>query len=209
LTLGIQLKHTEFEIDSSGCPYAKTQPTLTFDEFVMGIHAAAALDAPLVKRHEDLVWRLCRALFDPLPHSADDDARDAGYRERLERQLRKNRLISWLREAVEPTACEEAQRYLAEGKPTAAVFAFMSGLQVDKACMTAIQNSEFRLATLLPQAGGSEEFRAEICEQLERWWEYDCESLISPEHRRIYELLSGNAYVSLNAKSPIRKRMHL
>ncbi|RKP08220.1 nuclear protein 96, partial [Thamnocephalis sphaerospora] len=53
-----------------------------------------------------------------------------------------------------------------------------------------------RLATLLPQIGGDSAFRRDIFEQLERWREYDFEPLISNDHRRIYELLSGNVHVS-------------
>lgn len=79
------------------------------------------------------------------------------------------------------------------------VFALLSGHQIERACEAAIESGDLRLATLVAQAGGDDEFREDIYLQLAKWREYRVDSHISIDYRRVYELLCGNVGLSVGA----------
>jgi nuclear pore complex protein Nup98-Nup96 len=160
----------------------------------------------VITKQEQLIWTLGQVLFDPIElrdhindyHKAETDPNSTKpqYQNRIYQLKRKKALISWLETAVESTTLAHVQRHLIESNDTGAIFAFLTGLQVEKACELAVQQRDYRLATLLPQLGGDADFRADMDEQLKRWRDYGFEMKMSLDHRRIYELLRGNVGIS-------------
>lgn len=136
-----------------------------------------------------LLFRLGHALFDPidvrLPPSASAElvARVTTLRRRLA-------LSQWLEDAVTPLVEGDLRtRPLADAADAA--FTLLTGHQVSQACTTAADGGYAHLATLLAQAGGDAEFRADIAAQLEMWREERVDAHIEPAVRRIYALLAG------------------
>ncbi|KAI9592112.1 nuclear protein 96-domain-containing protein [Syncephalis fuscata] len=200
LTLEIQRRYTRIDLDEHGCPTACIEKDMLFEVFTKQIrYAATGLDTSIITRQELLIWMLGQVLFDPIESTdemSDTGTMPATYQARIYKFKRKRALIQWLETAVESTTLAHVQRHLVEGNDTGAIFAFLTGLQVEKACELAMQQRDYRLATLLPQLGGDADFRADMDEQLTRWRDYDFEIKLSTEHRRIYELLRGNVGIS-------------
>lgn len=153
-----------------------TSPDLRFGDFA----SAFASDD---RAHEASVWTLGRALFDEIPEGA------------LRRKLA---LTAWLEAAVAPAVEHEL---LTADDAASKVFALLSGNQTERATQAAIDAGDVRLATLVAQAGGPQEFRDDILLQLTKWNDYSADAHISVAYRRVYALLAGIVDVSLGVKS--------
>lgn len=114
----------------------------------------------------------------------------------LEELRRRDRLEKWLEDVVRGEVEDDLRE--TNGKAAAAkrVFALLSGHQIERACEAALEAGDLRLATLVAQAGGDDEFREDLYLQLAKWREYRVDSHIAPAYRRVYELLCGNVGVS-------------
>ncbi|SGY85171.1 BQ5605_C009g05743 [Microbotryum silenes-dioicae] len=211
--LKIQLAHTPIysnpvdssnDEPSSSIPFAVPHPELRFTHFV---NEFASSD----RSAEANLWRLGQALFDEIQDLAIpenvvvNDPNVQGYVERLRRTDRFER---WLREVVRGEVEDDLRNVGGDGLGASdeeaveakKIFSLLSGHQVERACQAAIQAGDLRLATLLAQAGGDEEFRRDVFLQLVKWREYRVDSHILPEYRKIYELLCGNVGVSEGKK---------
>ena len=123
----------------------------------------------------------------------------SGVLNRLTEIRRRKRLEKWLEDVVRGDVEEQLRDIAAGGAVDAGarrIFALLSGHQIERACEAAMDSRDFRLATLLSQAGGDDSFRADIILQLAKWREYRVDPHISKGYRRIYEILSGNVGIS-------------
>lgn len=186
-TLQVQLAHTKIDADNDMLPLATTLPSLRFHHFAGAFQNQDTSS-------EALLWRLGNALFDEidlaLPETATEETVD-----RVSRLRRRDAFSTWLGEAVAPAVEQDLRRIAAnsvETRAPATIFALLTGNQIDRACQAALAEGDLRLATLLSQAGGDDEFRADIDLQLAKWRDQRVDPLISKEYRKIYELLSGN-----------------
>lgn len=170
-----QLDYTNVDLDD-GVPVASTSEALRFSHFA----SAFSQDD---RAHEASVWSLGHALFDEIPEGA------------LRRKLA---LTEWLESAVAPAVEHDL---LTADDAAAKVFALLSGNQTERATQAAIDAGDVRLATLVAQAGGPQEFRDDILLQLTKWSEYSADAHISVAYRRVYALLAGIVDVSLGVKS--------
>jgi len=145
------------------------------------------------RSHEANLWRLGVALFDEidlrLPRGSPENLAD-----RISEVRRKLALSKWLEDAVAPSVDHDLVSAPANGPEK--IFTFLSGNQIDRAVQAAIDGGDMRLATLISQIGGSEEFRAEMQRQLDEWSKYKVNPLISDGYRRLYALLAGIMDVS-------------
>lgn len=182
--LKLHLERSQIDL-VDGVPTAAIDSSLRFADF------ASLFDAG-DHSHEANVFRLGVALFDEidlhLPLDASDDLVN-----RIMEVRRKLALSKWLQDAVAPSV--DAELVKTDNKPSK-LFTLLSGNQVDRAVQAAIEGNDVRLATLLAQIGGSEQFREEIMRQLEDWKKYKANPLISVEYRRLYALLAGITDVS-------------
>lgn len=71
------------------------------------------------------------------------------------------------------------------------VFTWLTGNEVDNAVAAAISAGNVKLATLVAQAGGDDDFRADILLQLKLWKEQRIDAHISEPTRKVYALLAG------------------
>ena len=71
------------------------------------------------------------------------------------------------------------------------VFTWLTGNKVDNAVQAAISVGNVKLAALVAQAGGDDDFRAEILSQLGLWKEQRIDAHISEPTRKVYALLAG------------------
>lgn len=112
---------------------------------------------------------------------------------------RRGKLEGWLEDVVRAEVEEELRNLGSSSSGGAAakrVFTLLSGHQIERACEAALEAGDLRLATLVAQAGGDDEFREDLYLQLAKWREYKVDSHIEPAYRRVYELLCGNVGVS-------------
>lgn len=181
-----------------GCPAAFPQSSLRFKDF------AAAFDNT-DKSQEASLWRLGVALFDEidlrLPEGASQEVV-----EKVTSLRRKAALSSWLRHAVAESVETECRGHIAASRHAAQTFALLTGNQIEKACCASLDTGDLRLATLLAQlGGGDDETRAELGDQLAIWRNEGVDAHISKDHRKIYEVLSGNVTFSKgNAAKSVR-----
>lgn len=152
---------------------------------------------------EASMWRLGVALFDEIDlQLPDDTASDVA--DRILHVRRKAALSSWLRHTVAGTVESESRSHIAASRQAALTFTYLSGKQIERACMAAVEAGDLRMATLLGQIGGDEETRADMNEQLATWRREGADAHIARDHRRIYELLAGNVTLSEGTASRTR-----
>jgi nuclear pore complex protein Nup98-Nup96 len=184
--LSLLLEYTEVDVDDNSIPEAITNTDIRFRDF-------AKLFDSGDRSHEANLWRLGQALFDEidlkLPPSTPSDVSN-----RVAEMRRKLALSKWLEDAVAPAM--DADLVKAGDDRPAKVFALLTGNRTDRAMQSALDGSDLRLATLVSQAGSSDEFRAEVRRQLDDWTKYKSNSLIGYTYRKIYALLAGIPDVS-------------
>ncbi|ORY52187.1 nuclear protein 96-domain-containing protein [Leucosporidium creatinivorum] len=193
--LTLQLSHTTIlpGPTSSSIPSAIPSPSLRFSHFLSTL--------PTTSHSEEAnLWRLGQALFDEIPQLAIPSTFGSEERRYVEEEVRRRRRVEgWLEEVVRGEV-EDELRSLASGGSKAEgvrrVFTLLSGHQIERACEAALEAGDLRLATLVAQAGGDDEYREDLYLQLAKWREYKVDSHIDPAYRRVYELLCGNVGVS-------------
>lgn len=146
----------------------------------------------------------------------DVDEEEEGTGEGLNRiyveSIRRRQLLeSWLEDVVRSEVEDDLRNLASSSSPSspssssstgaARIFTLLSGHQISRACSSALDSKDLRLATLLAQAGGDDEFREDVYLQLSKWREYRVDSFISEEHRRVYEVLCGNVGISEGRKN--------
>ncbi|TKY86404.1 hypothetical protein EX895_004553 [Sporisorium graminicola] len=195
--LCVQLDHTNVELDEDGVPTAYTDFATRFRHFATSFeHKDRSFEASL--------WRLGVALFDEIELHVPEGAPTATA-DRIRNMRRKAALSDWLRHTVAGTVESEARSHVAASRRAALLFSYLSGNQVERAVNAALEAGDLRLATLIAQAGGDEEVRADISEQLLSWRKEGVDAHITRDHRRVYELLSGNVLVSKGTDSRTTK----
>lgn len=190
--LELQLAHSIIEgqgEDKDGletdCPTIFASPDLRFKHFVAKFDNAD-------RSHEALLWRLGGALFDELELRLPADA-STEVVQKVTSIRRKAAVSNWLRQAVVNSVETECRGHVAASRKDALIFSHLTGNQVEKACCAALDSGDLRLATLLAQVGGGDdEVRADVAEQLAIWRNQGVDAHISQDHRKIYELISGN-----------------
>ncbi len=199
--LKLQLAHTQIDLDSastsspSGIPFATSSSDLRFHHF-------ASLTPPADRSPESSLWRLGHALFDEITDEAIPADSAADTRAHIHSLRRKDRLQAWLEDAVKADVEDDLRRAAANdtaatpGASARRVFAMLTGHQVERACEAAVEAGDLRLATLLAQAGGDDEFREDLYLQLAKWREYRVEAHVAVPYRKVYELLCGNVGLS-------------
>ncbi|SCZ98321.1 BZ3500_MvSof-1268-A1-R1_Chr3-2g06294 [Microbotryum saponariae] len=207
--LEVQLVHTPIysnpvdssnDDPSSSIPFAVPHPELRFTHFVNEFPSSD-------RSAEANLWRLGQALFDEIQDLAIPEnvvVDDPSVQAYVERLRRTDRFERWLREVVRGEVEDDLRNVGGDGLGASSeeadeakrIFALLSGHQVERACQAAVQAGDLRLATLLAQAGGDDEFRRDMFLQLVKWREYRVDSHILPEYRKIYELLCGNVGLS-------------
>lgn len=186
-TLALQLSHTPiYTSPGSSIPFAVTHPELRFSHFVSPL-------SPLDRSSEAHLFRLGHALFDEIDDLAAPEDATRELVDRITEIRRRELLEKWLEDVVRGDVEEDLRDAAAAGSDGAKrVFVLLSGHQVERACDAAVEGKDLRLATLVAQAGGDDDFREDVFLQLAKWREYRVDAHIGNEYRRVYELLCGN-----------------
>ena len=178
-------------MDSDGVPCANPSPDFTFGSF-------AALFPSTDNSFEANLFRLGHALFDPLdlriPNDVSSDVRD-----RIINLHRKTALSEWLQANV-ASSVDADLRNNPGSDWSSAVFSHLTGNQIGKACDVAIDSGNVRLATLISQCPGDEDFKGDVRAQLTLWREQRVDAHINDDIRKIYALLSGTVDVLEGSK---------
>ncbi|RDA85723.1 hypothetical protein CP532_5941 [Ophiocordyceps camponoti-leonardi (nom. inval.)] len=146
--------------------------------------------------HEGQVWELASILFNRL------GPRDSADGENLARRSKLSQFWTDMVEAASTTniglaSCSEER-----------VVACVAGHRIEEACKYVLEGKNYRLGTLVPLMGTSDEAKKEMREQLKAWHDSKMLSEFSDATRAIYELLSGNACVCEGMKGvPVEDRM--
>ncbi|KAM5346496.1 hypothetical protein ACJ41O_009501 [Fusarium nematophilum] len=144
---------------------------------------------------EKYVWDLASILFDSVDHNSTQ----------TEHLVRRTRLSHFWTELVDQASSTTIG--LAGSSEEKAV-ACLAGHRITEACKHLIDGKNFRLATLVPLIGTSDEAKKDMREQLKAWHDSKMLSEFSEAIRTIYELLSGNACVCEGMKGvPLEDRL--
>ncbi|KAF7289507.1 SNF2 family helicase [Mycena chlorophos] len=178
-----QLSHSPIDLDDDEVPFANPSSTdLHFSSF-------AALFPPTDRSFEASLFRLGSALFDALQLRLGDSV-TPDIRTRVIALRRKAALSAWLEDAVAPTVEFDIRAKPSAG-PAALAFLHLTGNQVARATEVAVDGGHLKLATLISQAGGDLEFRADLRLQLDIWREQRVDLHVDDDVRKVYALLSG------------------
>lgn len=180
--LSHHLTHTYIEPDDEGVPFANPSLALSFSSF-------SSLYSLNDKTFEASLFRLGAALFDDLDLRLADTIDDE-IRKRVQTLRRRDELSRWLQNVVSPTVEAELREGISSDSSTE-VFTRLTGNEIDSAVQAAISAGNVKLATLVAQAGGDDEFRAEILSQLKLWKEQRIDAHVSEPTRKVYALLAG------------------
>ena len=180
--LSHHLTNTYIEPDDDGVPFANPSLALSFSSF-------SSLYSLNDKTFEASLFRLGNALFDDLDLRLADTIED-DIRDRIHTLRRRDELSRWLQNVVSPTVEAELREGISSDS-SAEVFTWLTGSEVDNAVAAAISAGNVKLATLLAQVGGDDDFRVDILSQLKLWKEQRVDAHISEPTRKVYALLAG------------------
>ena len=182
--LSHNLSHTAIQPDADGVPWANPSRSLNFASF-------ASLFPQNDRSYEAALFRLGQALFDPIELRLGDSI-SVDIRNRVSSLRRKSALSKWLQDAVATSVEEDlAENAAGDYGWAKAVFALLTGNQVEKACDAATDAGNVKLATLLAQAGGDVEFKEDLKAQLKLWREQRIDVHVDENVRKVYALLAG------------------
>uniref|UniRef100_A0A1A7XNB2 Nuclear pore complex protein Nup98-Nup96 n=1 Tax=Iconisemion striatum TaxID=60296 RepID=A0A1A7XNB2_9TELE len=178
--------------DGTVCPLVTPQPG------VVALHEYTKWITELLERHggsEPLlghwaqVWSLCEALWGRLCPS--DQELDSEPHSDYEWHLQRRRAISsWLSHGASHRVEEEVS-LSGKGRTTDAIFSFLTGGCISKACQLAQKEGDHRLSLLLAQAMGSQFCRDLLALQLTDWNRLQTDRYLTEERLRIFVLLAG------------------
>lgn len=176
------MENSPIEYDEVSVPYANPSKDLTFSSFV-------SLFPANDRSFETNLFRLGQALFDRLesglPAGLNEDIRT-----KIAIMRRRRALSEWLQSAVASSVENDSRENGAENW-AATIFTLLTGNQLEKACSEAINAGNVKLATLLSQIPGDEEFRQDLQAQLALWREQQVDAHIDDNVRKVYALLAG------------------
>ncbi|THH11598.1 hypothetical protein EW145_g550 [Phellinidium pouzarii] len=177
------LSHTQIDPSfNEDAPYALSNHELTFSSF-------SSLFPAQDKTHAASGFRLGYALFDPLDlHLGKGVAADV--RKRIVELRRADALSTWLSRTVS-SSVEKDIKALATTDSVNIAFLHLSGNQVEKATDALTSGGNIRLATLISQVPGDDEFRADVREQLQIWKDEKVDAHMNEAVRRLYALAAG------------------
>ncbi|KAI0918514.1 hypothetical protein AcV5_002488 [Taiwanofungus camphoratus] len=189
--LSHHLSHTPIQADANGVPFASPSHDLSFSSFVAQFSATD-------RSFEASLFRLGHALFDPVDLRLDGLS-NVDIRSRISAIRRKAALSNWLQDTISPSI--DADLRDNPGADWAStVFALLTGNQADRACEVAMDTGSVKLASLISQYPGDEEFREDMQIQLGLWREQRVDARISDNVRKIYALLAGVVHVLEGSK---------
>uniref|UniRef100_A0A671S4V3 Nuclear pore complex protein Nup98-Nup96 n=1 Tax=Sinocyclocheilus anshuiensis TaxID=1608454 RepID=A0A671S4V3_9TELE len=187
--LEIGLKHSTINTEDY-CPFI--QPAKGVDalhgyaEWIMEVNKdIGGGDACLA--HWRQVWTLCAALWCRLGDRDVETEQYSDYQQQLER---RRSFSHWLSECAAECIEEEVGRALQRSNAEA-IFRYLTGHCISKACKLSQKSGDHRLALLLSQAVGSKFCRDLLALQLSDWNSMQTDSFIEEDRLRIFALLAG------------------
>ncbi|XP_054610233.1 nuclear pore complex protein Nup98-Nup96 isoform X3 [Dunckerocampus dactyliophorus] len=184
--LEICLKHSNISIEVSTCPLVHPQTGVAalqdYAEWITVLSDKQADTDPLLGYWSE-VWTLCEALWGQQPHSESLSE----YQQQLER---RRTFSAWLARGTAHRVEDEVV-LAGKGRHTEAVFSYLTGNRISKACRLAQKEGDHRLALLLAQAVGSQYSRDLLSLQLADWNRMQTDSYLTEERLRIFTLLAG------------------
>ncbi|GJE85205.1 Nup96 domain-containing protein [Phanerochaete sordida] len=181
--LSHNLSHTAIHPDEEGVPCANPSRELNFASF-------ASLFPQTDRSFEATLFRLGQALFDPIELNLGSSI-SVDIRNRISALRRRIAFSRWLQMAVASAVETDVQETSGEYSWAQAVFALLTGYQVEKAVDIATEAGNVKLATLLAQADGDVEFKEDLKAQLALWREERIDVHIDESVRKVYALLAG------------------
>ncbi|KAI3399012.1 hypothetical protein diail_8039 [Diaporthe ilicicola] len=149
--------------------------------------------------HEKMVWELASILFDQVTDADGERVPPGGLR-----QARRRNLSKFWQNTVE----EASNRAVGMARsPEDKAIASLSGHQIPDACKHLLDGKNFRLATLVPLIGTSDQLMQDMREQVKEWRQVNVLSEFTEPIRAIYELLGGNVCAVEGTKGAMENRM--
>ncbi|KAG9304073.1 hypothetical protein G9A89_005983 [Geosiphon pyriformis] len=180
------LQHSEIVLDSEGIPLALTSSKLTHSVF------AEVANHSMFTDHERSIWKLGHILWDEQDIPGLEKQR-GDRQEEIKEETRKLNISNWLQKNVKKKAENHLNACISKKDNLGTIISYLSEHEIGKATLNAIQNRDFRLATLIPQLAGCDtKFRDLIQTQIQHWETTNAARFIPDEHWKIYQILAGN-----------------
>lgn len=129
------------------------------------------------------VWELVKRLW-----CREFGGRTGGYEDVY---ARRTSLSRWLEDTIRAEIEQEAKRSKTDADK---ILTFLVGHNIQRACKHAFETKNFRLGTLLAQAGEGCTLREDIRNQTDNWKKTGAWGLLSEPFQNIYLLLGGGAF---------------
>ncbi|PKY39960.1 hypothetical protein RhiirA4_394075 [Rhizophagus irregularis] len=162
--------------------------SLSFMDFI------SVFDTKTIDEHENLTWKLCHALWDDL--QIPSEHYDSMSLDKVTRDCRKARISKWFQITNELKMPDHLKLSGYSNDDTDLIFAHLTSKQISKAVLIAIKNREFHLASLISQLYGNDYVKECMKQQIDHWKDTQIDKLISLNHLKLYELLSGNVFAT-------------
>uniref|UniRef100_A0A7M4FMH4 Nuclear pore complex protein Nup98-Nup96 n=1 Tax=Crocodylus porosus TaxID=8502 RepID=A0A7M4FMH4_CROPO len=201
LPLEIKLKHSTVHLDDY-CPFIAPNPGVAaihdYADWVREVSGDPAEIENVVK-HWGLTWTLCEAIWGNLKELEASLEEPSEYVLTLERRKAFSR---WLSQTA-AGRIEEEVSLSRHDNHIEAVFSYLTGKRISKACRLAQESGDYRLALLLSQLAGSQEVRELLTMQLVDWHRLQADCFIQEERLRIFALLAGKPVWQLSERKSI------
>jgi hypothetical protein len=164
--------------------------------------------------HDKMVWGLCQSLWGDIPEGFKSNSNESQITSQYElEQMRKRLLSEWLADVSSHRIDRECKLIKFNNKGNNkdggsnsnylnSIFSMLTGNRVMNACLSAVDNQDFRLALLLSQSssgashggggGGNDIFRSMIKKQLNEWYQSNSDKYINMDMLKFYVLISGD-----------------
>ncbi|XP_051732984.1 nuclear pore complex protein Nup98-Nup96 isoform X1 [Ctenopharyngodon idella] len=186
--LEISLKHSTINTEDP-CPFIQPERGVDalhgYAEWIVEVNKDTGGDVGLA--HWRQVWTLCAALWGRLGDRDVETEQYSDYQQQLER---RRSFSHWLSESSAECIEEEVGRAL-QRNHAEAVFSYLTGHCLSKACKLSQKSGDHRLSLMLSQAVGSQFCRDLLALQLSDWNRMQTDSFIEEERLRIFALLAG------------------
>ncbi|KAG0199390.1 hypothetical protein BGX28_007343 [Mortierella sp. GBA30] len=201
VSLQALLQYTTIALDGSNRPEASIVPRTSFTTLMNSLKERQHH----LSNEEVYAWILGQSLFDvqPAPDNISEMSKEA--QESYEVIGRRVRCSNWLSHVTKPLLEADLRRIEAEEGSSAEeeIFTLLVSNKRQKACVTAVESRDLRLATLISQSGRGSKPLAGIEDQLALY--KSAGSVIPPNYLKAFALLSGALTVDVAAKGEPRR----
>lgn len=198
--LDLQFSKAQIKSGQGNVPVAQTSSDITFASLSQSVTGNSPQQA-----HERQVWKLASILFDPLELACAELTQGVPPEDvaGLEQRIRRDAVLSFWKSIVnESVKSHVKDASTAEEK----ALAYLSGGDIESACIALVEGRDFRLATVIAQLPAGSKAKEIMTKQINSWRSQNVLSEFPLAIRALYELAAGNVCSSEGKTGPPEDR---